>query len=152
MPRVVRTQIGTNQQHGGSRCPDQVGKDCANRKKTRIDQRRSGKFTLDINAAGNDEQRSQEHDEGKVIFKRFQQEMGCAGQHNGQHWKRCAGAEEQFVRVLFPPIRINEGHDGNREQHQNEGKNAPQRKSHCVLETRLELAGSGVESGPRFRA
>jgi hypothetical protein len=64
---VVCAKVWTYQQHRGASCADQICENGANGKERRIHQWRSRELAFDVDAAGNDKQRTQQHHERNVV-------------------------------------------------------------------------------------
>ena len=59
----VHPQPGADQQHGRAGGPEKIGKYRADEQKDHVGQRRRFAFHIDVNAAGDDEQRADQNDE-----------------------------------------------------------------------------------------
>lgn len=122
----------TDHQHSSTGRTNPAGKDCADKQQQGIDLGRAGQGASDDDAASGDEKAIEENDEWDVVQQYRFEEAECAftgtigcGEGDEEYERP---AEGHPLHILFPPFTLEKRDDSNRQEHADEGDDAPNRQ------------------------
>ena len=132
LPPGVGLDDRTDEEHGRAGRADPAGQDRADEQEQGIDFRSTCQRALDGDAAGDDEQAEEQDDKGNVIdqdrFEETEQSLAHAVGDGKGNEEDQRPADSHGKHIFFPPMGLDEGANGDGQEHADVGNNTPGRQ------------------------